>query len=157
LVVVVVVVVVVRRGGHRLGGCPVGLLGYVHKVEREGLKRVWRWGVGDRQGGGRMCVDVCVCVGGGEGRGRGDAKWEGAGGGGKVHSSTSAAATVTVALAVLVHQTRVCWSVFSTLPRAAGAASSSNLKQQSRVAKTILLFTNNSNPLEGAADPSHIK
>lgn len=49
------------------------------------------------------------------------------------------------------------WACWDSFTRAAGAASSSNLKQQSRVAKTILLFTNNSNPLEGAADPSHIK
>jgi hypothetical protein len=41
--------------------------------------------------------------------------------------------------------------------RAGGSTSSSGLKQQSRVAKTLLLFTNNSNPLEGAANPSHLK
>jgi hypothetical protein len=41
--------------------------------------------------------------------------------------------------------------------RAAGSTSSSSLKQQSRVAKTVLLFTNNSNPLEGAANPAHLR
>jgi hypothetical protein len=31
------------------------------------------------------------------------------------------------------------------------------MKQQSRVAKTVLIFTNNSNPLQGASNPSHAK
>lgn len=47
-----------------------------------------------------------------------------------------------------------CWDMFE---RAGRTSTSAGVKAQSRVAKTVLLFTNNANPLEGAANPGHLK
>lgn len=47
--------------------------------------------------------------------------------------------------------------VLASACRAGGPTTSSNMKQQARVAKTVLIFTNNSNPLATASNPSHLK